>query len=72
MFEGWFPSEEELDAYQLRRREEREVRVDTLMSELTVQLHITTQRPLAELASPSGTRGSTDPRSVMDALLNLD
>ena len=78
MFEGWFPSVEELDAYQRRRREEREERnernerIDALVSEFMVQLHATMQLPLAELASPLGTGGSTDPTSVMDTFPDLD
>ena len=62
---------QELDAYQRRRREEREERIDTRVSEFMVQMHIITQLPLAELSSPSGTGGSADPTSVMDTLLDL-
>lgn len=72
MFEGWFSSVVELENYQRRRREERDARIDVHLNEFLAQLHIATELPRAELASPPGAVGSADPTSVMAMLVNFD
>lgn len=67
---GWqFPSVQELDAYQRRRREER---IDASVSEFLAQLHHIAQLPLADLSAPLENGGKLDPQSVMDTLLDID
>lgn len=70
MPEWQFPSVQELDAYQRRRREER---IDASVSEFLTQLHDIVQLPLAELsASTPRAWLEADPTSVMDTLPDLD
>lgn len=69
MPEWQFPSVQELDAYQRRRREER---IDASVSEFLTQLRNIAQLPLAELSGPPRTWLEADPTSVMDTLPDLD
>jgi hypothetical protein len=54
----WVPTIAELDAHDEQRRR-REERIDELIGDFLTQLHVTTQLPLTELATPA------DPTSVI-------